>query len=103
MVFDPANWQKTKKFRMTDEHHLTTGLPTDGDSPYDQFCAHWFTEHPRFRNGGLVAMGWYEHGTRFLNVTPQGKIEEIGWFLTLAGATSAADPRAANNLFAAAA
>ena len=90
MVFDTTDWKRTKKFRMTDDHHLTTGLPTDGNSPYDQWCAHWFSEHPRFRNGGLVAMGWYEHGTRFLNVTPQGKIEEVGYFLPLAGSTSAA-------------
>jgi hypothetical protein len=54
------------------------------------FCAHWFTTHPSYRDGGLVAMGWYEHGTRLLEVSKQGRISEYGWFLPLGGSTSAA-------------
>jgi hypothetical protein len=74
-----------------DEFHLDTGVPTDGNSPYDQFCAHWFTTHPKYKDGGLVAMGWYEHGTRFLDVNKDtGKITEKGWFYPVGGSTSAA-------------
>lgn len=75
---------------MVDDFHLTTGLPTDGNSPYDQFCAHWFDTHPTYADGGLVAMGWYEHGTRFLDVSTEGKITEKGWFYPVGGSTSAA-------------
>jgi hypothetical protein len=78
------------EFRQVDEYRVFTGIPTDGDSPYNQFCAHWFTEHPDFADGGLVAMGWYEHGTRFLDVSDEGTITELGWFYPLAGSTSAA-------------
>jgi hypothetical protein len=38
--------------------------------------AHWFDEHPTYRNGGLVALGYYEHGTRFLDIQRNGKIKE---------------------------
>ena len=36
---------------------------------------------PGFRNGGIVALGAYDNGTRFLKVSPAGKISEVGWFL----------------------
>ena len=91
MVFDTRNWQKTKKLRMVDDYTVTTGLPSEGKNLVDQFCAHWFSTHPTYRDGGVVAMGWYEHGTRLLDVNKKtGKISEIGWFLPLAGSTSAA-------------
>jgi hypothetical protein len=78
-------------FRMVDEFRLGTGLPTDGNSPYDQYCAHWFSTHPDYADGGLVAAGWYEHGTRFLNVDHKtGQISEAGWFYPVGGSTSAA-------------
>jgi len=81
---------------MIDEYRVATGLPIDssgngtGNSPYNQFCAHWFDTHPTYADGGLVAMGWYEHGTRFLSVSDEGKIAEKGWFYPLGGSTSAA-------------
>ena len=78
-------------FTMADEFHLDTGLPTEGNSPYDQYCAHWFSTHPSYADGGLVAMGWYEHGTRFLDVDhATGEISEVGWFYPVGGSTSAA-------------
>lgn len=94
MVFDTTKARPTDgskgTFTMTDEYRIGTGAPTDGKSPYDQYCAHWFTEHPTFKDGGLVAAGWYEHGTRFFNVSSEGKIAEAGWFLPFGGSTSAA-------------
>jgi hypothetical protein len=91
MVFDTAGWQKSKKMRMVDDYTVTTGLPNEGKNVVDQFCAHWFSTHPTYRDGGVVAMGWYEHGTRLLDVSRKnGKITEVGWFLPLAGSTSAA-------------
>jgi hypothetical protein len=52
--------------------------------------SHWFQEHPSFHNGGLVAVGSYDHGTQFFIVTPQGKLNRSGWFVPFAGETSAA-------------
>jgi LVIVD repeat-containing protein len=78
-------------FDYRDQYHLPTGLPTDGNSPYDTFCSHWFSTHPKFyKDGGLVAMSWYEHGVRFLNVSPtNGDITEVGYFMGFGTSTSA--------------
>jgi hypothetical protein len=91
-VVDPET-QKVTGFQYRDQYRVPTdtGLPSDGQSPYDQYCAHWFTTQPSYKDGGVVAAGWYEHGTRFLRVSPtDGKITELGWFLPLGGSTSAA-------------
>jgi hypothetical protein len=49
---------------------------------------HWFQEHKTFKNGGLVALSEYEDGVRFLQVKPDGKIEEQGFFEPLGGSSS---------------
>lgn len=94
MVFAPVYDEETQellRFDMKDQYRVRTGLPTEGRSPYDQYCAHWFTTRPDFDDGGVVAMGWYEHGTRFLDVAEDtGEITELGYFLPVGGSTSAA-------------
>jgi hypothetical protein len=49
---------------------------------------HWFQEHKTFKNGGLVALSEYEDGVRFLQIKPDGKIEEQGFFAPLGGSSS---------------
>ena len=56
--------------------------------------SHWFDEHPRFNAGGLLVVGWYGEGTRFLEVAPTGKISELGFFKPSAGLS--VPPLAAN-------
>lgn len=90
MTWDTKNWQKTKTFRMVDEYRPPDTLPHEGGFPTSTYCTHWFTTRPGYRNGGDVAMGWYEHGTRFLNVSRQGRIAEKGWFLPAGTSSSAA-------------
>lgn len=51
---------------------------------------HWFEVRPDFRNGGIVALGAYGHGLRFLRVHRDGRIEEVGHFLPPGAETSAA-------------
>lgn len=70
------------------EFKLPTGLFIDGRAPETTFCTHWFEAHPAYRNGGLVAISWYESGTRFLQIAPDGKISEVGHFLPLGGQAS---------------
>ena len=89
MTWDMTKVGKTRTFSMIDEYYVKNGLPTDGDAPVNQYCTHWFETHPTYKNGGLVAMGWYEHGTRLFNITSKGMIEEAGYHLPLAGSTSA--------------
>jgi len=90
MTWDTKNWKKTKSFKMVDEYRVKNGLFTDGDAPANLFCTHWFETHPKYRNGGLVAMAWYEHGVRLFDISSQGKIKEAGYFVPYAGSTSAA-------------
>lgn len=89
MTWDMSKVGKTRTFTMIDEYYVTNGLPTDGNALANTFCTHWFDTHSTYRNGGLVAMGWYEHGTRLFNITSKGKIEEAGYHVPFAGSTSA--------------
>lgn len=89
MTWDMRKWKKTHSFTMIDEYRVTDGLPTEGNAMVHSFCMHWFETHPSYRNGGLVTVAWYEHGTRFLRVSKKGEISEDGYFLPMAGATSA--------------
>lgn len=90
MVWDASKVKSTRTFRMLDEHRLTNGNPMEGDAAANSFCGHWFTVHDTFDDGGLVAYSSYEHGVRLLQVTSEGKINEVGWFLPVGGASSAA-------------
>jgi hypothetical protein len=90
MTWSTRKWKARRSFRMIDQYRVKNGNPNEGDAPANLFCTHWFDTHPTWRNGGLVAMGWYEHGTRFLKVSHKGKISEAGYFLPFGGSTSAA-------------
>ena len=89
MTWDTKDWRRTGTFRLVDSYRAPDGLPTEGGFPVETYCTHWFTTRPGYRDGGLVAEGWYEHGTRFLDVSRAGKISEKGWFIP-AGTTASA-------------
>jgi hypothetical protein len=91
ITWDTSQWKKTHTFRMVDTYRLDNGTFTDGAPPASIVgCStHVFDEHPRFRDGGLVALAHYEHGTRLLRVSGKGQISEVGWFLPAGGSTSA--------------
>lgn len=67
------------------------GIYTDGKAPAGVLgCSvHWFQEHETWRNGGLVALSEFEHGVRFLQVKPDGKIIEQGFFTAMASSAGA--------------
>ncbi|MGH2734451.1 MAG: hypothetical protein ACRDKZ_02635, partial [Actinomycetota bacterium] len=84
-------WRRTRTFTVLDEWTITNGTYLDGRPVANGLgCSpHWFEEHPSFRDGGILAAGFYDHGTRFLLVSPEGKIREVGLFLPWRGSTSA--------------
>jgi len=91
MTWDTRNWKKTHTFKLIDEYRVVNGMYVDGNPVAQRNCtAHWFEEHPGFRNGGYVAGAFYDHGTRFFEVSGKGKISEAGFFMTYAGQASAA-------------
>jgi hypothetical protein len=92
MTWDASKWRKTHTFTLIDEYRVANGTFVDGSPPAGALgCTNmWFDEHPDFRNGGLVASGFFEHGTRFLDVDKKGQISEVGYFLPAGGETIAA-------------
>ncbi|MEA2433008.1 MAG: hypothetical protein QOG54_465 [Actinomycetota bacterium] len=92
-TWDTTGWGKTKTFKKVDTYRMKGGTYTDGNpvinAPFG-CSSHWFQQHPNFNNQGLIAAGYYNHGTRFLNVDSKGKISEVGFFLPNAGGTSGA-------------
>ena len=87
----PFSFPANAMIKLIDEFRPSNGTYVDGRNPYNALgCSvHWFMEHPTFRNGGLVAVAAYENGTRLLQVDPDGKLTEQGFFQPLGGSTSA--------------
>jgi hypothetical protein len=92
MVWDSKDYLKTKTLKLVDIFQLQSGTYTDGNPAVNGLgcSAHWFQERPDFYNGGIVALGSYEHGTRFVKISKKGKISQVGYFVPYAGSTSAA-------------
>ncbi|HJR45303.1 MAG TPA: hypothetical protein VJ927_06830 [Actinomycetota bacterium] len=68
------------------------GAYADGNAPaHTLYCGHWFDPHPDWKDGGIVAIGHYDWGTRFLEVSRDGKMKEVGYFQPIAGHTSSAE------------
>ena len=80
-----------KTFRLVDEYRVTNGIGADGSPPAGAAgcTAMWFQQHPTFKDGGLLASAFFEHGVRFLAVDKRGGIDEVGYFMPAAGATTA--------------
>ncbi len=82
-VWDTTDWRRGG-LEPAGKYVLTNG---EGHPVVDPFwgvqgcSAHWADEHPSFDDGGLVAMSAYSHGVRLLEVSSDGKIKEVGWFL----------------------
>jgi hypothetical protein len=91
MTWDTTGWQTSKKLTLLDSYRPAVDSPTTGGAlAYETYCSHWFTPRPGWHDGGQVAVGWYEHGTRLLQVSNAGKIKEIGYFVPAATTASAA-------------
>jgi LVIVD repeat-containing protein len=85
---EQGNLVKLGEFTPIDEYRVRSGTYTDGYAAVNQWCTHWFETNPTYDNGGLIAQAWYEDGVRMLNIKPDGQIDEVGWFVPVAGSTS---------------
>ena len=90
MTYDKV--EGTDGFELKDTYRVENGIYADGERAVNALgcSAHWFEVHPTWKNGGLMALGYYEHGTHFLKVGDDGRIARKGYFLPNAGSTSAA-------------
>ncbi|HYP24957.1 MAG TPA: hypothetical protein VEV43_15425, partial [Actinomycetota bacterium] len=77
-VWSSRGFERTRTFTLVDSWALANGTYADGSPAAGGMgcTAHWFDEHPTFQSGGVVALGAYEHGTRFLYVDEAGTISE---------------------------
>lgn len=91
MTFDAKKWKKTQQFTMVDEYRVSNGTYADGSPAVNAIgcSSHWHEAQPTFRNGGIVAAAFFEHGVRFLDILKDGKIKEAGYFMPHAGSTGA--------------
>lgn len=91
MSFDARTWRETRSFTQIDSYAVgDDGNYLNGRSPQKGESSHWFDVHPNFREGGLIAVAWYSHGTRIVRLTKAGKFSEVGYFLPYGGITYAA-------------
>jgi hypothetical protein len=92
MTWDATKWKKTHSFIMIDEYRVPSGVVADGNPPASALgcSASWFQPHPAFKDGGLLVGGFFDHGTRFLEVASDGQIGEVGYFTPIGGSTTAA-------------
>jgi hypothetical protein len=91
-TWDASRWSQTGRFTEIDSFSLSNGTLADGSPPANVLgCSpHWFEPRPGFRDGGVVALAAYDHGTRFLHIDGRGGIREIGHFLGSGSEASAA-------------
>jgi len=62
------------------------GLFLDGAAPgHLLYCAHWMEPHPSFTDSGLLAVSYYDRGTRFVQVGRDGTMSEVGWIVPAEG------------------
>lgn len=76
-------------FTRADTYDATgRGLFVTGQAAASQlYCAHWMDLHPDFKKGGLMAVAYYNRGTRFVDVDDKGGMTEIGWITPSEGYT----------------
>ncbi|MBW3657631.1 MAG: hypothetical protein KY457_03270 [Actinobacteria bacterium] len=62
------------------------GIFVQGQAPgHVLYCAHWMEPHADFDDGGLLAISYYDRGTRFVQVGADGVMTEIGWITPAEG------------------
>lgn len=79
--FDRAGFERLDTFHVEER-----GIFLDGDAlGHTLYCAHWMELAPSFDGGGRMVVAYYDWGTRFVDVAPDGTMEEIGWFTPAEG------------------
>jgi hypothetical protein len=75
------------RFRRVDTYDAAgRGIFLEGQAPGNNlYCAHWMRLSPEFDAGGVMAVSYYDRGTRFVEVGEDGTMSEIGWFVPAEG------------------
>ena len=91
-AYDARKWTSKNKLVAAGSYKVNNGTYVDGNPPAGAVgCSSlWFQHHPDFRNGGMIAAAFAEHGMRLLDVASNGRIEELGYYVPYGGISSAA-------------
>jgi hypothetical protein len=89
---DPAVFESGEMFTKVDSFDASgRGIFLTGEAPASQlYCAHWMELSPEFDGGGVMAVAYYNRGTRFVDVDKDGTMKEIGWITPAEGYTGSA-------------
>ena len=95
-TWDTTGYQKGDAFKKVEVYRppASTNTAEDGHLPAGTTfgCStHWFEHHPTFRNGGLVAVTFFNHGLHFLRVDSKGHISNEDWFIPHGGNSAAVE------------
>ena len=87
-----AGWGPASFSKLAEWQIAGAGTYTDGKAPFHStlYCGHWFDPHPKWNDGGMLALAHYDWGTRFLRVDSAGQMSEVGWFQPVGGLTASA-------------
>jgi hypothetical protein len=80
MTYSAEDVSAGKVPKPIDTFRLSNGTYSDG-SPFINglgCSAHWFDEHRTFKNGGLVTLGYYEHGAAVPRRQQEGRDHREG-------------------------
>lgn len=80
-VFDGVEFTKVDSYSASGRGTFLTGQAAASQL----YCAHWMETHPDFQDGGLLAVAYYNRGTRFLEVGGDGVMTEVGWMTPAEG------------------
>ncbi|MES2424520.1 MAG: hypothetical protein V4562_08835 [Pseudomonadota bacterium] len=98
-LYDTTGWQQSRSFVPVSRYALvrgnadtgaaggpglidSNGNPSGAELGVQGCSVHWFDPHPSFNNGGMLAMASFSHGMRLLKVQPDGRIDQIGYFVS---------------------
>jgi hypothetical protein len=98
-LYDTTGWQQSRTFVPVSRYTLvrgnadtgasggpalvdSNGNPSAVEAGIQGCSAHWFDPHPAFNNGGLLAMAAFSHGMRLLQTQADGRIDQIGYFVS---------------------
>ena len=100
--YDTTGWQTKHDFDLVGSYTLemgdadeglaggvtevdSNGNPSTVSVGFLGCSSHWFEPQDNFADGGLVALSAFSFGVRLLNVSAEGRIQQIGYFVPVGG------------------
>lgn len=79
VTFDTTGWPRDRRFEVADTFKYRAR--TDSDEDEESCRSYYFSMHPDFADGGLILLPNGLEGTRIVEVSPRGSMEETDSFI----------------------